>query len=61
MKVLKTEEIFIFQARIIKFGGYDGGLLVRGMYPTSFFLSNTLKINGFATNQEKPRTNSPLL
>ena len=44
---------------------YDEGLLVRGMYATSFFPSNTtkineffpsntLKINGFATNQEIP-------
>ena len=40
---------------------YDGGLLVCGMYPTSFFPRNTLKINGFATNQENPRTSSPLL
>ena len=40
---------------------YYGGLLVRGMYPTSFFPSKTLKINIFATNQENPRTSSTLL
>ena len=40
---------------------YDGGLLVCGMYSTSFFPSNTLKINGFAMNQENLRTSSPLL
>ena len=40
---------------------YYGGLLVRGMYPTSFFPSNTLKINIFAMNQENPRTSSTLL
>ena len=40
---------------------HDGELLVRGMYPTSFFPSNTLKINGFAMNQENPQTSSPLL
>ena len=39
---------------------YGGLLLVHGMYPTLFFPGNTLKINGFATNQENPRTSSPL-
>ena len=37
---------------------YDGGLLVCGMYPTSFFPSNTLKINRFATNK---RTHKPVV
>ena len=37
---------------------YDGDLLVRFMYPTSFFTS---KINVFARNKEIPQTSSPLL
>ena len=47
---------------LILVGLYDGGLLVRGMCPRarSFCPSNTLKINGYATNQENPRTSSPL-
>ena len=35
-----------------------GDLLVRFMYPTSFFTS---KINVFARNKEIPQTSSPLL
>ena len=40
---------------------YYGDLLVRFLYPTSFFTSNSLKINVFATNKEIPQTSSPLL
>ena len=42
-------------------GMYDVGLLVRGMYPMSFFPSKTLKINGSTMYQKNPRTSSPLL
>ena len=44
--------LYTFQINYYSLAAYDGGLLVRGMYPTSFFASNTLKINGFAMNQE---------
>ena len=48
---------------------YDGDLLVRFLYLTSFFTktttktktSNSFKINVFATNKEIPQTSSPLL
>ena len=53
--------LYTFQINYYSLAAYDGGLLVRGMYPTSFFASNTLKINGFAMNQENLRTTSPLL